>query len=289
MVETGTLSVRSCVGSALRFVRETIRFTAASAAIGALLTGLLALVASAVPQLGVLTSVASTLVQAFIYAGLIAAALYGAQAVRGRIGADGGRVWAAMAIIGFFMFIVVFVISLPVAITLAAGPLRAYAGDLQAAGSDQSAVMQIMLRFIEEQPGAVLITVLFYFVIWFLLTSRLYLAAPASVDHGRILTFETWKWTKGAMLRIVAARFMLLAPAYLLVFALSYLAGYAFGINPSDPASMAAAAESNRVGFLIYAVISSFMTFLLYTSLEAGLSAAIYRALKPAEATPSVA
>lgn len=284
---TAQFSVRDCVGAALRFVRENLRFVATVAGIGAVGTGVIAAAAAAIPQIGLLTSIASTVLQAFVYAALTAAMLFGAAAVRGRLVGDGGRVWLAMAIIGVLMGIVIFVVSIPVVITLIAGPLGPYAGELQTAGSDQAAVMTVMLRFMQENPVAVLLVTLFFFAVWFLFTSRLYLAAPASVDQKRVMTFETWSWTKGNMLRIVGARLMLLVPAYLLTFALSYLIGYGFGIDPTNAAAIAAVAMANPVAFLVYATASAFVTFVLYNALEAGLSAAIYRALKPAPTPPA--
>ncbi|MBX9746074.1 MAG: hypothetical protein K2X34_04185 [Hyphomonadaceae bacterium] len=272
-------SIRDCVGSALRSVRENLTFVARLAGAGALATGVIAAGAAVAPQIGFLTSLASTAVQAFVYAAMTAAFLFGANAVGGRIGGDGVRVWAAMAIIGVFMAIVTFVVSIPVVITLMAGPLAPYAGDLQAAGSDQVRVMGVMTGFMQENPGAVLAVALFFFAVWFLLTSRLYLAAPASVDQRRVLTFETWSWTKGNMLRIIGARLLLLAPAYIFVFALTYLLGAGFGIDPTNPASVA---NASLGPFVVYATGGTFLTFLLYNALESGLSVAIYRALKPA-------
>lgn len=284
---TAQFSVRDCVGAALRFVRENLRFVATAAGVGAVGAGVIAAAAAAVPQVALLTSIASTLLQAFVYAALTSAMLFGAASVRARLASDGGRVWLAMAIVGVLMGIVIFVVSIPVVIALIAGPLGAYSDELQTAGSDQAAVMTVMLRFMQENPVAVLVVTLFFFTIWFLLTSRLYLAAPASVDQKRVMTFETWSWTKGNMLRIVAARLMLLVPAYLLVFALSYLIGYGFGIDPTNAAAIAGVAAANPVAFLMYAAASAFVTFFLYNALEAGLSAAIYSALKPANASPA--
>jgi hypothetical protein len=278
------LSIRDCVGEALRFVRAHMSFVAGAALLGAVVSATIAVLAAAIPQVGLLTSIASTLVQAFIYALLTGAALYGAQAARAGVAGNGARVWAAMAIIGFFMAIVIFVVSIPVVITLLFGPMAPYADDLQTAGSDQSAVMTVMLRFLEENPISVLLTALFYFAIWFLLTSRLYLAAPATVDQKRILTFETWAWTKGATLRILAARLMLLAPAYILAFAINTLVGYGLGADPSNPASIAALAASNLPVFFLFAAANGFVTLALYVPLEAGLSASLYKRLKPAEA-----
>lgn len=276
--------IRESVGAALRYVRENARFVAIVGGLFAMASTLVSVFAMAVPQAGILTMVANGLIQAFCFAALVAGALYGADAVRGRWTQDGWRVWSSMVVVGFFMTIVVLVFTIPVSIALAAGPMSRYAGDLQAAGSDQARVMEIMVRFAEENPMAIILVALFYGAVWLLLTSRLYLAAPASVDAGRILTFETWNWTKGAMVRITFARLMLLVPAYILMFALQLLLGRLFGFNLLDGASLVAAARDNPVGIVICEFISSFIALTLYASLEAGLSAYLYRGLKPADA-----
>lgn len=276
--------VRESVGAALRYVRENARFVAIVGGIFALVSTLISAIALAVPQTNILTMVANGVVQAFCYGALVAGALYGVSEVRARWSRDGWRVWSSMVVVGFFMAIVVIVFSIPVSIILAAGPLAQYAGDLQAAGSDQARVMDIMMRFVEENPIAILLVVLFYGVVWLGLTSRLYLAAPASVDAGRILTFETWNWTRGAVLRISLARIMLLIPAYMLMFALNTLLGRLFGFNLLDSASLEGAVQANPVGFMILQVVSSFVALALYAALEAGLSSYLYRGLKPADA-----
>lgn len=287
MAEAVRLPVRECVGEALRFAVDNIRFVTIAAAAGAgalvLLTGLALLV----PATGIVTSVAATFARAFAYAALLAAALYGVGAVRTRLAGDGLRVWASMAIVTFFLFIVFFVLMIPGMIVLFSGPLAPYVGDLQAAGQDQARVVEIMTRFAQEQPLAVLLFALFYAVIWLLLTSRLYLAAPASVDQNRVLTFETWKWTKGAMLQITWARLMLLGPAYVLVSALDYIVGRLAGIDAFDPGAGAGAATSNPALFLGYVFATTFITLLVYSSLEAGLSSALYKVLKQAAPQPA--
>jgi hypothetical protein len=283
----GNVPIRESVGAALRFSRENVRFIALVAGAGALATTAFSGLAMAAPVLGLFASLGSSLAHAAVYAALVGAFLRGPAEARGRWLADGWRVFAAMAVIGFFLFIVFFVLSIPVMIILFAGPMAPYVADLQSAAADQAAVMAVMTRFAEENPGALLAVTLFYSAVWLLLTSRLYLAAPASVDAGRILTFETWKWTQGATLRIIGARLLLLAPANILSGALGYLAGRLVGVDAFNPASAAAAATSNPAGFLFYVLVAGFISFALYSALEAGLSSYIYRGLKPAAPPPS--
>jgi hypothetical protein len=288
MAAGGSVPIRESVGEALRFVRENIRFVAIVAAAGAVAMTIISAFAMMSPAMVIPTGLTSTFAQACTYAAFVAAALVGTESVRSRWIADGGRVWAAMALISLLLLIVMFIASMIVSIVLASGPLVPYLDDLQSAGSDNAAVMAVLTRFVEQNPMTVLIVSLFFAVIWFLLTSRLYLAAPATVDQGRILTFETWSWTKGAMLRITAARLLLLVPANILSGALGHLVGRAFGMNTLDPVSAGAVAATNPAGYLIYILIAAFISFLLFSSLEAGLSTYLYRGLKPADSAPAL-
>lgn len=282
----GKVPVQESVGGALRFARHNLRFIAVIAAIFAVTTTAVSALALAAPQAGVLTLVANGVIQAICYGALIVGVLRAPEAARANVIETGWRVWASMMVVGFFMTIVMIVITIPVSIILVAGPLAGYAADLQAAGSDQQRVMEVMQRFMEANPVSVLVVMLFYGVIWLLLTSRLYLAAPASVDAGRILTFETWKWTRGATFSIAQARLMLLIPAYILMFTLSILLGRIFGFNMLDGASLQAAASANPGGLIVFELLSSFLVLALYASLEAALSVHLYRGLKPQE-TPT--
>ncbi len=281
MAQSGPAPIQDSVGAALRFARGNLRFVVAYAAIGAGLVAALSALALFAAPLGLIASVLATIARAFLYAALVGAALFGSANVAGRLGGDGLRVWAAMAVVGFFLFIVMFVLLIPGLVVLLAGPMAPYAGALEAAGQNQEAVLAVSMRFFEENPFAVLLFVLFYAIVWLLLTSRLYLAAPASVDAQRILTFETWRWTRGATVRIAAARLMLLAPAYVLVSALDYIVSALVGLNPLAPMEAAGFAQANPLAFLAYVLLTSFITLLVYAPLEAGLSVSLYRALRP--------
>lgn len=284
MAGTSEVPVRESVGAALRFVRENMRFVLTASAIGAGIATAVAVVQLVAPALGFITFALSGLVQAGVYAAFVSVALGAGTA---GLLANTARLWAAIVIVGFFMCIVMFVVSIPVIIALIAGPLGAYAEQLQGAGNDEARVLEIMTRFATEQPVAVLATALFFTAVWTLLTSRLYLAAPASVDFKRILSFETWAWTKGSMLRITAARLMLLLPAYVLVSALGYVIGAPLGIDVFNPASILAVSQSNPAAYFVYVAVQGFIGFATYSALEAGLSTYLYKGLKPAEPPPA--
>jgi hypothetical protein len=91
------------------------------------------------------------------------------------------------------------------------------------------------------------------------------------------------------MLRITAARLLLLGPAYVLVSALDYVVASVAGINAMDPVATAAVAQSNPIVFIAYVLVTTFITFAVFSSLEAGLSSYLYRGLKPAAAQQSAA
>lgn len=258
------------------------------AGIFATVSTILALITLSQPALGIVTMVANGIVQAFCYGALTAAALFGVSQVRSRVALDGWRVWSSMVIVGFFMFIVMFAVFMVVGMALFAGPFAAYIGDLQSAGADEQRVMEILMRVSQEQPGPLLLAMLFIGAIWLALTSRLYLAAPASVEAGRTLTFETWKWTQGSVLGISWARLMLLIPAYVLMFAVTTLLGRLFGFDMLNAGSLQEAARANPVGLIVFEFVSSFVVSALYASLEAGLSAYLYRGLKPANASAAM-
>ena len=55
---------------------------------------------------------------------------------------------------------------------------------------------------------------------------------------------------------------------------------------PTDPASLLAYGQANRFGFALFYASAIFFQLAIFSALEAGLSANLYRALKPADAPP---
>lgn len=285
MAEAGKVPVRESVGAAARAVRENARFVGTLAlgagAAAALITLLLALA----PALGLVLNVLSWGLNAFVYAALLAAFLSGPAAAVARWGGNGLRVWAAVVVVGFFVAIVSLVLL--IAISVALGPfLLPFAQELQSVGEDRAAAMTLLVRMVSAAPAPFAIAGLFFSAVLLMLTSRLYLAAPASLELGRLMTFETWAWTKGSMLRICAARLMLLAPAYVLVAALSALAGGLMGADVTTPAGFVSLAEGNAFAASLFVFATSVVGIGIYTALEAALSAYLYRGLKPADVAP---
>ena len=103
MPEPVKLPIRDNVGAALRFVRENWRFVAITAAVAAAAQGLGLFVLGS-SLVGVLLV---GLITAAAYAALTRAALSGPQPIQPGLAADGARVFAAMAAIGFFLSLIV--------------------------------------------------------------------------------------------------------------------------------------------------------------------------------------
>ena len=106
---------------------------------------------------------------------------------------------------------------------------------------------------------------------------RVSLAGPATVARKTLSVFRTWPLTQGQFWRILAAYIIIwlpgIAAAALLVMAVSVFGGpMAAGAQPRLPLPMA----------LLFSAIPALVTALVVLPLSAGLSAYLYRGLRPA-------
>lgn len=251
------------VGTALRTVRENWRAIALISLAGAILSSALQLAGASAPQLLMPLSLVSTGVNSAIYAAFVVIALRGGRPPL--TPAEAARLWAAMLIIGFFMLIVAVVTLIPGSMFLVAGPYAKYVPALQSAGQDNAAVLAVFQRIWQENPWPMIGCMVFYGLIFFYLSTRLYLAAPATVDRGRILTFETWVWTKKAVGKIVTARILLIAPAWVLANAIVYLLGRA--VAEGSPFLLAVFAAGVFIGNILYGALGAALSTALYRDL----------------------
>lgn len=274
MAEGGKVSMRDAIGAALRFVRENIGFVAAVAGAGAFAHVALLGTLAAVPVLLLPMWVATW---ALLYAALTRAALSGPDAVRGALLRDAGRVAGS----GAMVWLMIAIVALVAAYGAMALVIAPYAEEVRAMKDNEEALTQLMQRAIAEQP-----TVLFWamaagFAALLLLTSRLFLTAPASVERRRVVVFESWAWTRGNLLRIVGTRVVLLGPALIFAGALQSLVGMGMGLGVADPIALAQSAQANPASFMVFYAAAQFIQIAVYTAFEAGLSAALYRQLSP--------
>lgn len=261
--------IKASVGEALRFVRANWRFALITGALGAV--GIVAL--TPIPLLGI---VGLYFVMVAANTALVSAALNGVANVRARLANDTLRVGAALAIVGFVLLIIAIAVYF-VAMMVLAAP---YADEVRAAGENQAQVQAIMERAASSQPQVLSWMLLTGALAIFYISTRFYFAAPATIDRGRISAFDSWRLTSGNVLRIMGARILLLLPAIILVGAVQALVGGALGLSTSDPAALLAQAQANPVAFFVFFGVGMFVQVALYSALESGLAAALYRAAK---------
>jgi len=265
------ISIKDSVGEALRSARALGRFVLIVAGAGALA----AMVGSV---LGPLALVAIFVVLTACHTALVSAVLNGAAAVRARLLGDTGRVGAAMAMVGLVIgFIIIAAVYGAMMVLIAP-----FAEEVRAAGENQEQLTAIFNRAVESQPQVASIALAIGAVLVFYITTRFYLAAPASVAEGRVRAFDSWRLTRGHTLKIMGARLTLLLPALVFVWALQSLLAVAFGFSTSDAGALLAQVQANPGLFLLFFAIGLFAQIALYGALEAALSAALYRRIKQA-------
>jgi hypothetical protein len=275
MKDAGKVPIRESAGAALRFLGDHWRTAALVGAVAAAAQTFFLL------TLGAFSLPFTLLAAAGAYGYFLAMALDRPNGGNfAAIAQNGARIVAAMSIVGFLLA-VIGVVAFFVATSVLMAP---YAQELQAAGENEAAVAAIAERAMLEQPGVTQGVLIAVFAVWFWLTSRLYLAAPATLDRQRITVFESWVWTRGNAFGVMAARFLVLAPAAALLIALQLLAARAVGFSPFDLQGMANAAAANPLGFVVFFAVSQFLQVGFFGALEAGLSAYLHRGLKPADA-----
>lgn len=264
----GQVPILDSVRAGYRFVASQWRALLAPAIAGSFALLLVSAIGGAMAgQAGgvMLALFLQLLVVGATYAAFLAIALKG-DGWRTGVAGDAARLIAAMAIVGFFLFLLFMVALIPGAIALGA-VFEPYAEEMVAAQSDPIAMNALAARMFQENPAPTLLLLALYTAAWMALTSRLFLVAPATVAENAMRTFETWPWTKGAMLRIAAARIVLLWPATFALFLVQAAV---------TQAVQGGAALLALPGVLIIAAA----TMALY-ALEAGLSAYLYRGLRP--------
>ena len=224
------------------------------------------------------------ILQALLGAGVAA---FFARALRPAVGRPGGpvgavfadalRVYGSMLIIGFFLMLVFGVALIP-AVAVLGVVLEPYQARLEAAESDIGAQLPIFQEAMQAQPGVFLGLLLVYGFLWMAMTSRLYLAAPASVDLGRVMSFETWRWTQGNMLRIIAVRLLLLVPVFFAAGLVGNVLASLVGVQTSE---LGAVQAPNAALLALAQAGTTFVTLLVHSGLEARLSGYLYQGLKP--------
>lgn len=104
---------------------------------------------------------------------------------------------------------------------------------------------------------------------------RLLLVNPATIGARRVRVFETWSWTKGNVLGLLASLLLVALPMALLLGVISAVLQPALGVDGNDPAT--------QLGYngLAFQCLSSCFSLLLVVGPVLGLSGYLYRGLNP--------
>ncbi|MEJ0024227.1 MAG: hypothetical protein WDN76_13055 [Alphaproteobacteria bacterium] len=190
-----------------------------------------------------------------------------------KIGKDESNLLGATLVVGFFFMIiavlgiVIFSIAMMPAAEQANVDLRGIAPD------DEAAVLQAFGEIFKGPGAPYLITLgaaLGAFAIW--LSLRLFLVNVATIAEGRIMAFSTWSWTKGDTLHILAA-------ALVVIFPIALPIGLGVGV-------LGAALGFGVAGAAIVTFLQALAQNLFLVPALAGLSAFLYRGLRPPEVEP---
>ncbi|MGE3143231.1 MAG: hypothetical protein AB7L65_07900 [Hyphomonadaceae bacterium] len=271
-IPAGKAPILESVSAAIGLWRAALPRVWPYALAGGLLIVGLDLASAGQPGAGLVLQLLSVAAMAFVYNLQLELALENAPRAWGARLASWARLFAAMAIIGFFLMLFFFVLLIPGMgiLTNAAGVTPA---QMEALGDDPAAMMQFAQTLVQEHWQVALALTIFYGAVWLLVTSRLYVAAPASVAETRIRTFETWPWTKDNMLRICAMRIVLLGPILVVTWIL--LTGLVSVLGADQM-------REPGVAFVARGAMQVF-SLLVASGLEAALSAYLYKGLRPSQ------
>jgi hypothetical protein len=270
-VPPGKVPILQSAGEAVRFLREHWRFALLVGAGAGLAQGA-TIMALGPTWLGLLVL---GIVAAFAHAAYLRRAIPAEP--QSALALDALRVFAAMAVLGLILLMVALAVTYGAMVAL----IAPYAEEAQAIADDQQAMMALLNRAIEAQPHVLYWALGVGAALTLLLTSRLYLAAPATVARKRIVIFESWRLTKGNMWRICAARLLALVPATVVVGAIQSLLGMAMGLDVGDAAALAGQAQAAPALFAVFYGLAGGLQVALVGAVEAGLAAYLYKGLKP--------
>lgn len=228
---SGKVPIIACIRAAWMFLIENWRLFAPAAAIVAVVSQLGPLVAGAgAPQ----NPAPQTALQAFagdflVYlpSGVVSLLFTAAilrKAVRdefiGRIGLAAGPdelrlLGAGLAMACLFVplgGLVVLVLSITVFSKIATSEAA-----LQALLNDPEAMNKALVEALGENGVAALsLFIMLMFAIFILVAARLYMINAATIGERRIVLFQTWSWSRGNVLRMIAAMILTVLPVMLI-------------------------------------------------------------------------
>jgi hypothetical protein len=179
----------------------------------------------------------------------------------------GAVIWSALPLL-LIIFIAMFGLA-----AILMPDLRASGMTPEQATADQA----FMTSLAQKHAGPIVSIFLAALILIAWISLRLVLAAPATIDSGKIKVWSTSTWTKGNVWRIFGAILMLLAPITILMLVIQSIAALAVGVNP-EQAQAGTAAPTPSVA--IYGFIYGLTTGVSLAPM-AGLASYLYKGLRP--------
>lgn len=226
-----------------------------------------------------LTSAAAAL------AGLVFTAAYTRRVLSGGtaplalgVGRDEMNLAGVLACLAFLFFIVAMVAIMVIGFALAALLARS--------GVDAAALQAVPPNEAMTRLGAALgadgmfvffslLSVLIVFVLW--ISARLVLAYPATVAEGRMRIFDTWAWTKGAALAVIACLLLTALGGLGLMWVVSQPIGLVLQMVFGAQSLATPGSPANWIFSFVSAVLASFF----YAPAYAAMTTYLYRGLRP--------
>ena len=264
----GQVPVMECVRASYAFLSARWREAVAPALLVAGAMGLVGLATGAGSGLTAILALVLYFAALLSYsAALLRCALGIDAAVRMRLGADEARLLlvaiAATAILLLVLFSAFLAFSLVLTVMLGFSGVDPSVAEQ----GGPEAVFQALGR-----SGEIIRVVGVFMVLAVVVFTalRLALAGAATIAEGRFMLLATWSWTKGAAWRMLAAFLLVTGPILaLIILAQVQIAALFGGADALVPRTIAA-------------MIVAFVGALLLTTLRQGLTAYLYRGLRPA-------
>lgn len=198
-----------------------------------------------------------------------------------QFGMDEGRLLSAHAIF-YALFVFLGFIALFVVIVAFTPVFAMMMPDLEAVADDPVAFQAAVEDFFRSAPGIALSLAILAAtsVPLFYLSARLVAFPAATLMRKKIMIFETWSWTKGSVLPVVAAMLLTLAPLWVLSIIGVFIASGVTGVPVLFGGMASATLSINPLMGFVFGFVTSLFS-IPFTIAAAGLSAFMYRGFEP--------
>jgi len=153
-------------------------------------------------------------------------------------GADETRLIGVLAAMGLLFIPPLFLFFILCAVILF-GRIASTPEQLETLAADQAALERAFLEALSTPAGMVMqIVGLIFLIVLLVVSARLVMVNAATIGERKMVFFQTWSWSKGNVLRIIAATILTALPIALVNLILSSILGGAGATQTSLPAAM---------------------------------------------------